>query len=60
LDEEADRVKGDETSVLLAGEFTVTPASAGTDSVATAEQTTRRLREIFIGQSPFSVEDRFF
>jgi hypothetical protein len=44
----AERVKGDETSVLFTGLFTVTPASAGTVRAKTKEEARVKERSMFI------------
>lgn len=46
----ADNEKGEETAVLLTGELTVTPASAGTEKVRPAEQARVTNRIFFIGR----------
>jgi hypothetical protein len=48
VDAEAERVKGDETLVLLEGLLTVTPAKAGSERVRTAEDVTIRVLKSFI------------
>jgi hypothetical protein len=45
----ADRLNGDPTSALSAGLLTVTPASAGIDSVMTSEHTNESFVMVFIG-----------
>jgi hypothetical protein len=52
---EADNVKGDETSELLAGLLTVTPANAGNDNANRATQVKVACLTIFIG-NPYSIE----
>ncbi len=49
VDAEAESVNGDETSESFAGLLTVTPASAGSESVRTAEDVTIRFLKSFIG-----------
>jgi hypothetical protein len=48
VDAEAEREKGEDTSELLAGLFTVTPAMAGIEREATSE-VANKARVIFIG-----------
>jgi hypothetical protein len=49
VDALAESVKGEETSVLLTGLLTVTPASAGTVIATKSEEATESDRMMFIG-----------
>jgi hypothetical protein len=49
VDAEADRLNGEDTSELLDGLLTVTPAIAGIVMIAASEETVTSAREMFIG-----------
>jgi hypothetical protein len=49
VEADAESLNGDETSVLFAGLFTVTPAIAGTVVRAASEEDKKSARVIFIG-----------
>ena len=54
----ADKVKGEEMSVLLTGEFTVTPAKAGRER-ARQNRRAPQCWEEYISAESFAVENRF-
>ena len=52
----ADNVKGEETSVSLTGELTVTPANAGRERASAPKPASTAIREECISAGSFAVE----